>query len=269
VFFHQHTDRLSPAPTLVTVHSPIRTSEPNSLVGRLLCSARWVAAVSEAMLDDVRQLLPDLASRSNVIYNGLEAPEIEPAPLPFEEPRLLCIGRVVVDKGFDLAIDAFASIIKRFPRARLVIAGDGVARPELEAQVARLGLEGAVDFAGWVTPEKITELINAATMVLMPSRWREPFGLVALQAAQIARPIVATRVGGIPEIVLHEETGLLVEKDDSAALAKQIAFLLEHPNAATKMGQNARKKAQENFSMERFANDYDVLYRKLIEGPDG
>lgn len=266
IFFHEHTEAAHLASTLVTIHSPLtHVSGHNTLLGRVLLSAHWVTTVSAAILTDIRQLVPEITPCSSIIYNGLAMPSLQPAPLSFGAPRLLCLGRVVADKGFDLALAAFASLIDRFPHARLVIAGDGPARPDLERQAAELGLIDAVEFTGWVIPEKVPELINTATLVIMPSRWREPFGLVALQAAQMARPTVAARVGGLPEIVVHQQTGLLVEKENSTALAESIAFLLEHPGVATQMGLAARKRAQKAFGLERFVDAYDALYQKLVQ----
>ena len=91
----------------------------------------------------------------------------------------------------------------------MVIAGNGTDRAQLERQAAELGLREVVDFIGWVAPDKVPELINSATIVLMPSRW-EGLPSVALQASMMARPVLATSVGGLPEVVVHGETGLLV-----------------------------------------------------------
>jgi glycogen(starch) synthase len=264
IFFHKITMARSPAPTLFTVHEPpIRASNRNTLLGEILHLSQWVTGVSEAMLLQVIQLAPEIATRSSVIYNGLEMPSLQPAPLSFDAPRLLCMGRVIDEKGFDLAIDALSHIFNREPKARLVIAGDGPARSSLEQRVLELGLTDAVEFIGWQPPEAIPELINTATIVLVPSRWCEPFGLAALQAAQMARPVVATRVGGLPEVVVHRETGLLVEKDNSREIAERVLFLLQHPEVATRMGRSARTRARDLFSMERMAHDYDALYQRL------
>jgi len=234
-----------------------------SILGRTLRSADWVTGGSAAVLDEARQLVPEITARSSLIYYGLDAPALRPAPLPFEGPRLLCLGHLVPEKGFDLALKAFAIIIARFPHARLVIASGGSARPALERQVTELGLTDHVDFLGWVEFERMPALLNSVTMVLMPSRQLEGFGLVALEAALMARPVVATRVGGLPEVVLHEQTGLLVEPEDGTALAAAIAWLFAHPERATQMGQAARRRAQEVFSWERCVDAYDALYRKL------
>ena len=89
--------------------------------------------------------------------------------------------------------------------------------------------------------------------------------MVALEAAQMARPIVATPVGGLPESVVHQQTGLLVEPEDSVALAEAIAFLLSHPDIARQMGQAGRSRALDIFSLENFVDSYDRLYRRLVQ----
>jgi len=154
-------------------------------------------------------------------------------------------------------------IARRYPRARLVIAGDGPARTELERQASDRHLSHAVEFVGWVAPDRVPDLINHSTIVLMPSR-EDSFPLVALEAGALARPIVATRVGGLPEIIQHQETGLLVEKEDSNGLAQAISFLLGHPEAAVSMGQAAQRRIEVAFSWEKHVDAYDTLYRRLI-----
>jgi glycogen(starch) synthase len=98
----------------------------------------------------------------------------------------------------------------------------------------------------------------------MPSR-REGLPLVAIQAAQMARPVIAARVGGLPEIVADGETGILVDPEDSAALANAIEFLIEHPEKAAQMGQMARRRAESEFSWTRYLNEVDALYRQLAK----
>jgi glycosyltransferase involved in cell wall biosynthesis len=265
LFFQRQTAHAHPAPVLVSLHqaNEDRALRPDTSLGATLRSADWIAACSAAVLRETRRQLPEVTPRSSAILNALEMPGVSPAPLPFDPPRLLCLGRLVRPKGFDLALEAFARLVDRFPAARLVVAGDGDARPELERQGVELRLAGRVDFPGWVDPADVPDLINASTMIIMPSRCDESFGLVALQAAQMARPVVATRVGGLPEVVVHPETGLLVDKEDPRALAEAIASLLSDPPAAGRMGEATRRRAQEVFSWEGHVDAYDALYRRL------
>jgi len=163
-----------------------------------------------------------------------------------------------------LALSALPSVIKRFPQVRLVIAGDGPEHTSLKNQAIHLGLTDAVEFMGWVAPENVHALINTATLVVVPSR-KEGFGLVAVEAAHMARPIVATRVGGLPEVVVHGQTGLLVEEGNAQALADAIIILLAHPEATVQMGQAARNHARERFSWDHCVDAYDKLYRQLTK----
>jgi glycosyltransferase involved in cell wall biosynthesis len=106
-------------------------------------------------------------------------------------------------------------------------------------------------------------LMGDATLVLVPSRL-EGFGLVALEAGSMARPVVATRVGGLPELIIHHETGLLTPGDNSEALTEAIVLLLEQPKIATSMGWAARERALNEFAWKRHVDAYDALYRRLI-----
>ena len=264
-FFHAVTTRTHATPTLLAVNEfvPDRTCRPDSLAENTLRAADWVVGCSGDVLARVRALVPEISPRSSCIYYGHEVPKLPPEPLSFEAPRLLCLGRFEPQKGYDLALSAFASVADRVPGARLVLAGEGTTRAELEQQVSESGFGRAVDFVDWLPPDQVLPTINAVTMVLVPSR-QEGFGLVALEAALMARPVVATRVGGLPEVVVHGQTGLLVEPENSEALAEAIVYLLGHPDTAIRMGQAARERAQEVFGWERCVDAYDALYRQLV-----
>jgi glycosyltransferase involved in cell wall biosynthesis len=101
-----------------------------------------------------------------------------------------------------------------------------------------------------------------ATLVVVPSRV-EGFGLVALEAAMMGRPVVATNVGGLPEVVQHEATGLIVDADDMGAFVRAIERLLDDPSAAREMGARARERALGRFAWPQHVGAYDALYRRL------
>jgi glycosyltransferase involved in cell wall biosynthesis len=266
LLFHLWTLDAYPAPWLVRLQQEVLPSQSDgrdSLLRQALLSASWVVAVSESSLAGAQRVAPDIGPRSSVIRSV-----IDPAPEPREEfprkhPRLLCLGRLVHAKGFDVALTAFASLVDRFPGLRMTIAGDGVKRQELERQAAALGVETEVDFLGWVDPDQVVDVLGEATVVVMPSR-REGLPQAALQAASMARPIAASRVGGLPEVIAHNESGMLVERDDAGGLAEAVAFLLDHPDDAARMGQAARKRVQETLSFGRSMEAYDALFRTLI-----
>jgi glycogen(starch) synthase len=254
-------------------HTPILLTLINELsadgnsqepLRQMLRSAAWVTAKAKAVLTQARQLVPELIAFSSVIHNGLEETHLVPESLPVRNPVLLCLGRLVRQKGFDIALNAFARVTRRFPNTRMIVAGDGPDRIPLERQAAELGLREFIDFIGWVAPDQVPRLINTATLVLMPSRW-EGLPSVALQASMMARPVVATTVGGLPEVVIHRQTGVTVRPEDQAALAAAVVFLLEHPEEAVRMGQAGRRRVQDVFNWQRCVEAYDRLYRKLGE----
>jgi glycogen(starch) synthase len=219
------------------------------------------------ILEEVRAFAPEIRERSSVVYNGLEAATIQPKPPAFDPPSVLCLGRLVPQKGLDLALQAFAQVVEHFPKVKLVIAGEGIERPALEEQAVGLHLQENVEFRGMVVPEKVPELLNEATLLLMASRM-EGFPMAALEAMQMGRPIVATAVGGVPEAVLHGISGWIAPPQDIQALAEGMRFLLEHPDKAVEMGEAGRRRQQELFSLENTVREYDALYRNLAPDTD-
>jgi glycosyltransferase involved in cell wall biosynthesis len=265
ILFHLRTRDVTPSRLLasVTVAPPPGGGGAATLLGSLLGQSDWVVAHTQAILDDVLRIEPAVADRSSVVHEALATLAAEPSPLPQDPPVVLAYGRITPDKGFDLLIAAFAFVHAELPRARLVVAGDGDARAALEAQARELGLNGAVELPGWVPPERVPTMINEATVVAMPSRWREAFGLVALEAATMARPVVATRTGGLEEVVADRKTGLLVPGEDPAALADALLELLNDPERATLLGQAGRARAQRSFSLDAQLDAYQRIYERL------
>lgn len=265
VYFQLQTENSHRAPLLLSLHQPLdhQSGSPASITRCILRAADWVTAGSALVLSTGRRILPEIVSRSSIIHFGFDEHKLQPEPLPFDEPRLLCLGRLVFEKGFDLALTALSRIKDNFPKLRLIVASDGPARPDLERQAAELNLTGRVDFIGWVEFDKLRALFNSSTIVLMPSRVVEGFGLVAMEAAMMGRPVVATRSGGLAEVVMDGETGFLVEPENSQALADAIAYLLDNRDTATTMGKAARTRARSLFGWKRHVDAFDALYRQL------
>jgi glycogen(starch) synthase len=267
VFFHLITRHERPCPTLLSLRVMLEgdLDRGNSVLSKALDAADWITANSAAVLTALHAHRPDTAGRSSVIHNALDPPGVPPSPLDFSPPTLLLLGRLVRDKGFDLAVRALADVLRRHPTTRMIVAGDGPARPELESLIAELGLGACVELRGWIEPERVPALINEATLVIVPSRWQEAFGLVALQAAQQARPVVAARVGGLPEVVADGESGILFERDSHVELARAMVRLLDDPRLATRLGATGRRLAGERFSWAQHLDAYVELYRRLGE----
>lgn len=264
LIFHLRTLAACRAPTLMTLYA-LPEGEPakTGVMARLFDAADWVVGPSQAVLDRTREWFPQITPRSSVVYNTLNLPALDPDPLPFDRPRLLCLGRMVPDKGFDLVVDALPAILRAAPDLRLTIAGDGTDTERLEQQAERLGVRERIEFLGWVAPPDVLGLINTSTIVVVPSRWYEPAPLVAIQAAHMGRPVVGARTGGIPELVLDRETGLVVDHEDSGAIAEAVTYLLRNPDQARRMGRNAQARARSVFGWQGCMDAYRALYRRL------
>lgn len=259
--FHTETAKTQGTPWILTLTEDLPPMALRSeLFKRALLTASWVTAKSRSALNQARSIAPQIEFRSSIIHNGLVIPELAPAPLP--HGQLLVLSRLVREKGIDLVLDALPTVIARFPHARLVVAGAGPEKQELEQQAARLDIAKFVDFVGWVAHEKIPELINAAGLVVIPSR-RDGLPNVALQASAVARPIVATRIAGISDAVHNGLTGVLVAPESSGALADAICLLLHQPEMAARLGDAGRRGVQEDFGWDRCVRAYDHLYRRI------
>lgn len=264
-YFHLQTLGNYPSRTIVTLHQSLSymgASGESTLVARMLETADWVTGVSERTLLDAVECVPAIKAYSSVIYNGLPALEFVPRRLNFDEPRLLCIGRLAVQKGFDVAIDTTALIVKRLPLLKLTIAGDGTELSNLRERVAEHGLENHVDFLGAVSHDEAMRLMDESNVILMPSRF-EGFPLVALEAAQMGRPVVAANVDGLAEAVVHDETGVLVDPEDATGLANSVISLLEDPDRAYRLAQLARQRVEQRYTLQACSRAYENLYRQV------
>lgn len=267
LFHHAMTLRACDAARLVAVHG----AEPSAwraggLAGRVLTAADWVVAVSSAGLSQALRARPDLEGRTSVIHDGLPP---GPAPAPARGVRrqtVIAAGRLVESKGFDVALRAFALVRAHTPGARFEIVGDGPEAPRLSRLSEDLGLRDAVEFLGMVPPDRVRDLLASAAVVAVPSVGFEAFGLVALEAAFAGRPVVASRNGGLAEVVRSGETGLLVPPADPHALAEALRRLLDLPAMADRMGAEARRRAEAEFGLERCVDAYERLYERLIAG---
>lgn len=263
LFLHNFTAGQFPAPTLITLHVvPVETEYGRNKPVRECFAPSPACAGFKRRGMRIQHRLPALAERCSVIHNGLPEPTAALLPVPFSPPRLLCVGRVTEQKGFDTAVAAMPFVREMFPDAELLIAGDGDATESLRELACTLNVSDCVKQLGWTPSDQVPGLIDAATLVLMPSRW-EPFGLVALQAGQRGRACVAADVDGLPEIVQHERTGLLLPPDQPRQWADAICLLLTDRQRIMMMGREARRFVSRQFSLAKHVDAYESLYQRL------
>jgi glycosyltransferase involved in cell wall biosynthesis len=194
-----------------------------------------------------------------VVHYGIE-PGPEPPPVP-EAPRLAIVGRLIPIKGHDALLRALATVRGDVPGITLEIAGEGSLDADLRATVTRLGLDDVVSFLGHVP--RVAEVFERAQIVVVPSLG-EGFGMVALEAMERGRPVIASAVGGLPEIVDDGRTGLLVPPSDADALAAAIRALAGDVVRAAAFGAAGRERALTAFSQERCTERTAELYRRAL-----
>lgn len=173
------------------------------------------------------------------------------------------VGRIFPIKNHGLFLDSAARIASMEPQARFIIVGDGVLRPSLEDQARRLRIEDRVIFTGW---RRDLPRICADLDVLVVSSDNEGTPVSAIEAMAAACPVVATRVGGLPDLIEDGRTGRLVPPRDAAALAAAVCDLLVSRPAAQMLGRNGRDSVRQRFTVERLLRDMDLLYGELLAG---
>ena len=274
-------------PHVMTVHSlePLRPWKAEQLGGGYALSswcervavesAAAVIAVSEGMREDVLAAYPVVdADRIRVIRNGIDTREYAPDAgtgvlerfgVDPSRPLVIFVGRITRQKGVPVLLRAAASLP---PEAQLVLCAGQPDTPELAAEVAGLvaSLQAARTGVIWIpemlTKPEVIQLLSHATVFACPSLY-EPLGIVNLEAMACGTAVVASRVGGIPEVVSDGDTGLLVPPDDPAVLAEALTALIGDPVRTGAMGAAGRKRAASEFGWDAIAAQTAALYAEL------
>jgi alpha-maltose-1-phosphate synthase len=275
-------------PHVATVHSlePLRPWKAEQLGGGYalsswaervsLASASAVVAVSDGMRSDVLSVYPEISpERVHVIRNGIDTLQYAPDPktdvlekhgVDPSRPYVIFVGRITRQKGVPVLLRAAATLD---PSAQLVLCAGAADTPELGAEVSSLVAELQASRTGvlWI-PEmlpkpEVIQLLTHALAFVCPSVY-EPLGIVNLEAMACSTAVVASRVGGIPEVVDGGVTGLLVPPDDPASLADALNLLLRDPGRAAEMGRAGRERAVTEFSWNMVAAQTAALYESLV-----
>lgn len=247
----------------------IGSSRRHAHIERFLAQfTRRVVCVSEAVRDFATGTVGIPAGKTCVIYNGVAR---RPRPGGYcpqwgfgpGDCVAVSVGSLVENKGHGVLIDAFHRALAIHPTLKLLIVGDGPLRSELEAQVADLKLEGHVGFAGRLAD--VHSVLAQATMFVLPTRYREGFSLALLEAMQHGIPVVATRVGGIPEVIEHNRSGLLVPPGDPVALSGAITKLAGDPHLRGSLGRVGRNLCETRFRAKRMIAQFEELYALMCK----
>ncbi len=234
---------------------------------RAFDKADKIIAVSKA----VKQFMSHIVShpkKIEVIPNGVDLERFifpsntrklrKELNLPLDVPIILFVGRLSIRKGIHILVDAFKHVVKEFPEAKLLIAGKGFLREYLRYKVRANNIADKVEFLGYISDDELIKLYAASDIFVCPSIFAEAFGIVILEAMASGKPVIATKVGGIPEIIDHEVNGLLVEPNDTGELRNAIIRLLSDKREMNRIGRNARKKVEEVY-------DWNKLVFRILE----
>ncbi|MDI6792443.1 MAG: glycosyltransferase [bacterium] len=207
------------------------------------------------------------------IYNGLDVSDFQRKEgdssgvkkkwgIDSDKVVIGCVARFDPPKGVEYLLQAAVRVIAKHPNALFLLVGYGPLRRKLEDMTEELGLASKVIFTGECND--VPGMLSIMDIFVLPSLY-EGFPNAVLEAMAASRPVVATSVAGIPEIVVDNETGLLVPRANPEALAEAINTLIQYPEMAEKMGQAGRSRVEDYFSLEKMVEETEELYERLIE----
>jgi glycosyltransferase involved in cell wall biosynthesis len=267
-----------------TVHQPGRTYgwKPKFLLrsAARLCTAFFCnsRSVEESWFGDsaLFEQKSAISSRKHwTIYNAVDTDQISQVVAETDRqalrtsiglgngPVLGCVARLRWEKGQAVLLEAMADVIKRVPEAMLIMVGDGPDRMNLELRAKSLGLASNILWLGQKSPEEVYQLYGIMDVVAVPSLF-EGFGLSAAEAMAAGRPVVASSVDGLNEIVEQGVTGYLAPANDQSALAVRLTALLCNPASARSMGIQGQKRVKKYFSSDAFANAICAAYKHYL-----
>jgi len=239
----------------------------NRNTSRIIAISAWIARFTQTVEGVAREKI-------RTIYYG-----IEPAPAAADRHALRAslnmgsedivvgiIARLVEQKGHRYLIDAFAKAVTKNQKLRLLIVGSGTLEEELKKQVNQLGVQEKVIFTGYRSDT--VDLLNVIDIFAHPSLW-EGFGLSVLEAMNRGKPVVATRVSALPELIEDTVTGFLVPPRDVAALADALLKLADNPALQQQMGTSGQKRCRSFFSVDRMIQETRSLYAEVLASQTG
>ncbi len=271
-------------PLIATIHSTEygRRNGLHNVFERHIHEVEWlltyeawkVIVCSRYMREEVQRIFATPSDKIHIIPNGVNPIKkmsfnevlrvLEKYNIPPNMRIVLFVGRLVYEKGAQILIEAIPYITRIADDVFFVIVGTGPMREELERRSIELGVRDRIVFTGFVTDQELHALYNAAYIAVFPSLY-EPFGIVALEAMSIGKPVVVSNVGGLSEIVEHGKNGLKVPPGDAKALANAIIELLLRPEKVEKLGRNGYTDVYRKYTWDKIAEKTLGIYEKVLD----
>lgn len=270
-------------PLLATIHATEwgRNKGLHNDLSRRISDAEWwlayeawrVITCSYHMRDEVRQVFQVPPDKLVVLPNGVkrslfrrtaDAPEVRARFTGPGEKLVLFVGRLVREKGAAVLLEAVPKLLHYAPGTRLVIAGTGPLKGELEGRAGALGVADRVVFPGFIDDRTRNALLTTADVAVYPSTY-EPFGIVALEAMAAGTPVVVSDTGGLSEIVVHGINGLKAYPGDVDSLANNILTLLHSPDLAAQLAEQALEDVRDYYDWAGIAEATEESYQKVLD----
>lgn len=230
-----------------------------------------IITLSEDEKSKYEELKIDKGNKFLAIYEGIDCEgftsrgtHIHKQDFGFKDSDFIVstIGRLDSEKGHIYLIEAAASVLKENAQVKFLIIGEGASRKELEDYAVRLGISDSVRFLG--LRKDIPDLLSITDVFVLPSLY-EGLGIVVLEAMAMSLPVIATKVGGVPEVIINGETGILVPPGNSRAIAEGIISILNNKEKARTMGHNACLYVKSHFAINLMVEKIEKLYNDLLE----
>ena len=223
---------------------------------KLVDAARLIVTETDYAAQFLLERFPQRADSVHRIYNGLDLAEFERADLSSTPPLIIAVGRLIAKKGFANLIDACGLLAERGKSFQCEIIGEGPLENELRAQIAQLNLQNRFVLSGAKPQREVRQHLAAASVFVLPSVLDPEGGMdnlptVIMEAMATGLPVISTNIAGIPEMVVQNETGFLVQPADPIALAKAIEDVIDERLLAQRLGEAGHQRAQELFLIEK------------------
>jgi glycosyltransferase involved in cell wall biosynthesis len=243
---------------------------------KLMKRSDALIAVSKYTVNELTELYGIDKNKIHVIYNGVDIERFKPRPNRAELRRefglekdtkiALFVGRLYHRKGLETLLSSVPPVLKEYSNLNFVISGTGFKQKEesLRNLAKELDIEDHVKFLGYVPDEKLPLLYSASDIFVLPAIY-ENFPFAILEAQSTGLPVISTKVGGIPEFLVDNENGFVIEPRDPAKLTQTVLTLLQNPKIAKEMGDRGRKLIEEKFDWRLITAQVIDLYHKLLE----
>jgi glycogen(starch) synthase len=234
---------------------------------RVICASRFMAQEVVNYFNvppDKIDIIPNGVSTERFDrWEGVDLSDFRARFAAPQERIVLYVGRIVHEKGLHLLVEAGPRVLARFPQAKFVVAGKGRMLESLRARAEELGVGVKFHFTGFIPDQDRDRLYKVADCAVFPSLY-EPFGIVALEAMAAKTPVVVSSVGGLAEVVQHNETGITVYPDSVESLAQGILQTLRSPKEAAARARNAYRKVVEEYNWDRIAQQTLAVYERVV-----